>query len=111
MSATRKAYSSSSLARPERKPVLVAWEWDECTDRTASGFARLRKSIVRLGARRITLDMTQCKYLSVAGMRHLLEWHASLARDGISVRVSGLSSVMAKVFILAKLEWIIEDGS
>jgi anti-anti-sigma factor len=91
------------------RPVRVEWLWEECTERTASGFNRLGSAIERSGAKRVILDMSKCKYMSVGGLRLLLEWHGLLARDGVTVRVGGLKETIRNVFRLARVDWIIAD--
>lgn len=91
------------------KVARIIWEWEECTERTASGFNRLSRAVEQAGTRRIILDMSKCRYLSVGGLRQLLEWHGFLAIDGIMLRVGGLSPGLRDIFKLAKLDWIVAD--
>ena len=107
-------YPKSPNPRPKSptdREVRLAWEYEECTENTASAFARLSRAIEQAGLRRVVLDMARCKYLSVAGLRHLLQWHNELAGEGVTVRVGGLSPLLARVFELAKLQWIIADAA
>lgn len=95
---------------PTNGGVRVAWEYEECTENTASAFARLSRAIERQRIKNVVLDMRRCSYLSVAGLRHLLQWHNELSADGVMVRVGGLSPLLSRVFRLAKLEWILADN-
>ena len=97
-------------SEPDR-PATVAWEYDECTDRTTSGFASLTRKIVKAGFKRVHLDLSKCKFLSVSGLRHLIEWHDDLETRGITARVTGLSPMLEYVFSLAKLDWILAEKS
>jgi len=89
------------------KSVTVLWEHEDCTDRTASAFARLTRNVRTSDAKRVVLDMSKCRFLSVGGLRHIMEWQADLATQGIIARVTGLSPLLKSVFKLAKLDWIL----
>lgn len=86
------------------------WDYDECTDRTASAFSRLARKVEKSGAKRIVLDMSKCRFLSVGGLRRLLEWYSYLQSQGIQARVSGLSPLLANVLNLVKLDWLIVNS-
>jgi anti-anti-sigma regulatory factor len=101
----QKVYPSSG--QKENKPVTVAWGFDECTDRTASRFSHITWIIRKSGFKNVVLDFAKCKFLSVGGLRHLLEWHADLENIGVEVKVTGLSSMLEYIFSLAKLDWIL----
>jgi anti-anti-sigma regulatory factor len=88
-------------------PFTIIWPVDECTDRTASAFARLSKYALGSGARLVILNMSGCRFLSVGGLRNILQWHDELHGQGIMVRIAGLSPLLATVFALAKLDWIL----
>ena len=89
------------------KSVTVLWEHEDCTDRTASAFARLTRNVRSSEAKRVVLDMSKCRFLSVGGLRHIMEWQTDLAKQGIIARVTGLSPMLESVFKLAKLDWIL----
>ena len=87
--------------------MSIPWEWEECTDRTASGFARFCKKVEKLPVRSVLLDMSKCRFLSVGGLRHILEWHDYLKAQGVDVKVTGLSPLLRNVFEMARLNWIL----
>jgi anti-anti-sigma regulatory factor len=93
--------------RDPNRPFTVLWEYEECTDRTSAAFARLARKAESSGSRRIILDMQKCRFLSVGGIRHILEWHQAMLAQGRTVRLTGLSSLLVNVLELAKLEWIL----
>jgi len=89
--------------------ITLVWDYEECTDRMASAFARMSRAVAGAGAKEVVLDMSKCTYLSISGMRALLEWHRELAREGIEMRVSGLEPIPAQIVVMSKLEWILLD--
>jgi anti-anti-sigma regulatory factor len=105
-----------SLEKPSTLPpspkrstpvATIEWEWDECTDRTVSGFSRLYKKVEKLSVHSLLLDMSKCRFLSVGGLRHILEWHDLLKSQGVDVRITGLSPLLRNVFEMARLNWIL----
>ena len=99
---------SGSPGDPHRDlPVTLHWDYDECTDRTASAFNWLSNKISQMRASKVILDMSRCGYMSVTGLHCLLEWNNDLRRQGIELRVTGLVPMVSRVFSLAKLEWIL----
>jgi anti-anti-sigma factor len=100
-------HSPTSGPQVASQPVTVAWGFDECTDRTVSRFSHITAMIKRSGYKYVVLDFSKCNFLSVSGLRYLLEWHADLQNLGVQVKVTGLSSMLAHIFSLAKLDWIL----
>ncbi len=96
--------------RSNSKTTLVlVWDYDKCTERMESAFARLSRRTVREGAGRVILDMKKCDYINVAGMNALLEWYIDLARDGVEVRLRGLKPILRNLFVLSRIEWLLAD--
>ena len=111
MDASISTYSKGSVSlREDRRPetLRLVWEFDECTDRTVRAFGRIRERVENSDATWVILDMSKCRYISVAGLRCLLEWSERLSSVGIIARISGLTSLLKSIFILARLEWILE---
>jgi anti-anti-sigma factor len=89
--------------------VTLKWDYDECTHRSASAFDRLSKQAARHMAQRVVLDMSGCTYVSIAGMRELMEWAGKLSENGRQLRIAGLSRLQAGIFTLSGLDWILAD--
>ena len=94
-------------ANPET--LTIRWLWSECTHHAASGFNRMSKTIERESPKRVVLDMSECRFLNVTGLRYLLEWNADLLARGVELRVTGLSPMLLEMFRLSRLEWLLAD--
>jgi len=103
-------YIPSPEAKDARSPeIVLEWDFEVCNHHSASAFNRLSSAIERSSARRAVLDMSKCRYLSVSGLRCLLEWNADLMRRGVELRLSGLSPMLTTIFVLSRLEWLLAD--
>lgn len=86
----------------------IEWEYEECTERNSKAFLRLDRIAEVSGAKIVVLDMSRCRYLSVTGLRNIMEWRNRMSGLGISVRIGGLIPLLRNVFTLARLDWILE---
>ncbi len=107
MKYSRPGTSDGQTVRISR--TRIKWEHEECTHATASAFNWMSQKIKRVASRKIVLDMSACKYLNVSGLHSLIEWNNDLVRQGIDMRVSGLSPTVARIFRITKLEWLLAD--
>jgi len=89
--------------------ITLTWGYTVCTDNSASAFNRLSKAIERSGSKHVTLDMRKCRYLNVAGLRCLLEWNSDLLRQDVELKICGLSPVLARIFQISHLSWLLVD--
>lgn len=89
--------------------VTLKWASDECTHLSTASFDRLSRKAARHRAKRVLLDMSACTYVSISGMRSLMEWAGMLSENGKQLRISGLSRLQAWIFILSGLDWILTD--
>jgi len=87
--------------------VTVRWEHEECTGSTASAFGWLSRKVARTPASKVLLDMSACGYMNVTGLNYLIEWSHELRSQGIVLKVTGLAPMIARIFALAKLDWIL----
>ena len=94
----------------EDNGITLVWGYTVCTDNSASAFNRLSKAVERSSSKRVILDMRKCRYLNVAGLRCLLEWNADLIRQDVELKISGLSPVLARIFRLSRLSWLLLDS-
>lgn len=89
--------------------VILKWTYDECTHRSVTAIDRLMKQASGKRAVRVVLDMSQCNYVSISGMRGLLEWAGNLSDNGKQLRISGLSKLQSCIFTLSGLDWMLMD--
>jgi len=69
----------------------------------------MSQKIRKAASRKIILDMSECRYLNVAGLHSLLEWNNDLVRQGVEMRVTGLSPTVARIFRITKLDWLLME--
>ncbi|MCX6647585.1 MAG: STAS domain-containing protein [bacterium] len=104
--------ATNALRKTSYEPastVILKWNYDECTHLSVNAFDRLSKQAARHMAQRIVLDMSGCSYVSIAGMRVLMEWAGKLSENGRQLRIAGLSRLQSGIFTLSGLDWILVD--
>ena len=90
--------------------IVLKWEQEICTGGSSRAFETLSRKVEESGAGRVILDMSKCEYLSVAGLRCLMNWNVELTAIGIELKIRGLSPMLELMIRLSRLEWIIEGN-
>jgi anti-anti-sigma regulatory factor len=110
MTVTTEKYGVVPESGQMTQPVVIAWEHSELSDRTRNAFSRLSRKFEKDGhiSSLVILDMTRCKFLSIGGLRYILEWHGRLQKKNTVLRIRGLSPAIKSLVQLARLDWILD---
>jgi len=81
-----------------------------CGAKCAAMLAAEIQKLVRSGAKRLSLDLSQADYVETPVLRVILDWARELASfSDASLSVKRLSPGARRTFDLLKLDWLLSD--